>query len=523
MAGLTLSFLLSAAAVAPAATPTPCPALAVGNAEGNYIVPGVRGAIVYRRPPGHELALDAYAQRKSGPRPGVLVVHGGGFAAGSRVAFVGQLLEMLTADGFNWVSLDYRLGGRERAGDALDDLRAALAFVRCHSRELQIDPDRLAVLGEDAGAQLAAQLAAEKPSGLRAAVLVGGLYEGLPAPLASPAQPDVLAVHGTSDTDVPMEQASRYCDAVRAARGRCDLFPVEEGIHRAENWRPSQWAYKAHVTAWLAERLGLPRADHEPHAGAVLKDVVYDPEHGLKLDAYVPAGAGPFPAAILVHGGGWEAGDKVTYITPLFEPLARAGIAWFSIDYRLTPAVRHPEQMEDLRRAVAFVRREAARFRVDPSRLALVGESASGQMVSLLATEDRGLAAVVSFYGVYDFPAMVTDAGPRSLLRRLFGRETLDEEGRALLRRYSPLHQASGDLPPILLIHGTNERLWAQGTAMRDRLAALGSAHELLALEGAPHGMENWEGRSEWTGYKQKMVEWLGRQFRARPGAQEKK
>jgi alpha-L-fucosidase 2 len=495
----------------------------VGNAEGNYIVPGVRGAIVYRRVAGHALALDAYAQRKSGPRPAVLVVHGGGFTAGSRASFVGQLLETLTTAGFNWVSLDYRLGGRARADDALDDVGAALAFVRCHASALQIDPDRLAVLGEDAGAYLAARLAATKPAGLRAAVLVGGLYEGLPAPLASPAQPDVLVVHGTSDTEVASEQATSHCDAIRAARGRCDFIAVPDGIHRAENWRPAQWAYKAQVTRWLAEHLGLAGADHEPHEGAVRKDIVYDAERGLKLDAYTPPGPGPFPAVVLVHGGGWEAGDKVTYITPLFEPLARAGFAWFSIDYRLTPEVRHPEQMDDLRRAVAFVRREAARFRADPARLAVVGESASGQMAVLLATEDATLSAVVSFYGVYDFPAMVTDAGPRSLLRRLFGRESLDDDARALLTRYSPLYRVSSGLPPLLLIHGTNERLWAQGVAMRDRLAAAGAVHELYALEGAPHGMENWEGRPEWAGYTQKLVEWLGQRLRGRPAAEREK
>jgi alpha-L-fucosidase 2 len=218
---------------------------------------------------------------------------------------------------------------------------------------------------------------------------------------------------------------------------------------------------------------------------------------------------------VLVHGGGWEAGDKVTYITPLFAPLARAGLAWFSIDYRLTPDVRHPEQMDDLRRAVAWVRAHAGRFRVDPTRLAVVGESASGQMAALLATEDRELAGVVSFYGVYDFPALVTDPSPRSLLRRLFGRETLDEDARAVLARYSPITRVHANMPPMLLVHGTNERLWAQGQAMRDRLAAVGAPHELVALDGAPHGMESWEGRPEWSGYRKTVVDWLARTLRA--------
>src|SRR5918993_953905 len=58
------------------------------------------------------------------------------------------------------------------------------------------------------------------------------------------------------------------------------------------------------------------------------------------------------------------------------------------------------------------------------------GEPASAQLVTLLAAEDRTLAGVVSFYGVYDFLPMVTDAAPRSLTARLFGRTVLDDETR---------------------------------------------------------------------------------------------
>jgi acetyl esterase/lipase len=78
-----------------------------------------------------------------------------------------------------------------------------------------------------------------------------------------------------------------------------------------------------------------------------------------------------------------------------------------------------------------------------------------------------------------------------------------------MLRRYSPLHHAHQDLPPLLLIHGTNERLWQQGVAMDKKLSEVGAPHELYAVAGAPHGMENWEGHPEWTGYQKKLVDWL--------------
>jgi acetyl esterase/lipase len=64
-------------------------------------------------------------------------------------------------------------------------------------------------------------------------------------------------------------------------------------------------------------------------------------------------------------------------------------------------------------------------------------------------------------------------------------------------------------MPPTLLIHGTNERLYAQGLAMSKELARNNVDHDFYAIESAPHGMENWEGHPEWMGYKTKLVEWL--------------
>ena len=152
-------------------------AIIARNPDGNYIVLGVLGDVVYRRVDGVEVSLDAYLQKEGTRRPAVIVVHGGGGTSGSRIARVGQLLEMLTPAGFSWFSIDYRLAPEHPFPAALDDLRAALHFVRAHAAELRIDPDRVAVLGEDFGAQLAALLAAERPPGLRAVVSLGGIYE----------------------------------------------------------------------------------------------------------------------------------------------------------------------------------------------------------------------------------------------------------------------------------------------------------------------------------------------------------
>jgi acetyl esterase len=430
-----------------------------------------------------------------------------------------------------------------------------VAFTRCHAAALGLDPERIVLLGEDAGAVLAARIADGRSPGVIGAILIGGLYAAIPSRVAantatephsgpSRAAARFLVVHGTADTETPLREADAWCGGVRADGGSCEVVRVDGASHRPENWWPVQWGYKARVVSWLnaivnaPPRVPAPERSHDlskPLAPGLYKRVPYitppdaPSEPGTldgsshtagpvlrTLDAWIPrARPCSATAVILVHGGGWEAGDRVTYITPLFEPLAQAAFAWFSVDYRLTPAVRHQQQLDDLRAAVAFIKQHAGAFGINPHRLVLVGESASAQMVTLLAAGDHALAGVVSFYGVYDFLPMVSDAGPRSLAARLFGLSVLDDHARQVMREYSPLNHAARGMAPVLLIHGTNESLWNQGLRMAERLRSLGVDHELVRVEGAPHGLENWEGHAAWQFYKARLVSWIRQRARA--------
>jgi len=95
--------------------------------------------------------------------------------------------------------------------------------------------------------------------------------------------------------------------------------------------------------------------------------------HPLLLDLQVPDGPGPFPAAILVHGGGFDGGSRATNMAPTFQPLADAGFVWFSIDYRMAPEFRFAEARDDLDSAIKWVRANARTYRVDPSKIVLAG------------------------------------------------------------------------------------------------------------------------------------------------------
>lgn len=249
----------------------------------------------------------------------------------------------------------------------------------------------------------------------------------------------------------------------------------------------------------------------------MLKDVVYGHAGGmdLTLDASIPDGRGPFPAAVLVHGGGWVAGDKQQYITYIFKPLSDAGFAWFSINYRLAPQYQFPAPADDIEQAIRFVKAHAAEYKIDPKRMALIGESAGGHLVSYVGARNRPgsqVAAVVSLYGIHDFitAALEWKPFPHEVLG-LFGIKQVNAETAPLLIKGSPVVYVSKDTPPFLLIHGSKDEdvPYDQSVEMCDRMKQVGARCDLITIPGAPHGMDHWEPHPEWHWYKKAMVEWL--------------
>ncbi len=246
-------------------------------------------------------------------------------------------------------------------------------------------------------------------------------------------------------------------------------------------------------------------------------DIVYAEAGGesLTLDAFVPAGEGPFPVCLLVHGGGWTQGDKINNFRTLLPALGEAGFVWFSIDYRLAPRHPWPACIEDVESAIRWVKAHAAEFQADPARIALVGESAGGHLVSLAAvraTAETRVAAVVPFYAPHDLELQAAaNRRTPAWATALFGLTTLDEAGLKRLREASPIGQVAPGLPPFLLVHGTADEKVSleQSRNFQEKLHAQGNPCDLLLVEGAGHGLVHWD-RVD-PGYKEKLVEWLRR------------
>jgi len=469
MESLFTYFVLAAALFA---GPGTCAAPVARGPEENFILPGARSNLAYE--PAY--TLDAYAPPGQ-PRTAAVIIHG---SSGNKSTHVDQLFPLLDKAGYAWFSVDY---------GSVGDVRAALDYLRCPGR-FNIT-QHLVLIGEDSGAAVALEIA---PGARADGVVTFGAKLEANQPSDFPAATRILMIHGAEDDEANPSRVQDFCKQIQG----CTYFPVAGAIHNFENWHPDQWYWKETFEAWLrGDRRGL------------WKNIAYSRPGGrdLLMDAYVPEGKGPFPAVIIVHGGGWEAGDKVTYVSPVFAPLAQAGFAWFSIDYRLTPYVHVPEQLDDMRDAVRFVRHHADWFHVDVNRVALLGESASGHLVALAASlpcPECTVQAVVSFYGVYNFERWKDDADFERMFPRLFA-----DPDPETLREYSPLYHAGPNLPPMLIIQGTADELYPGTEEYARRLEEVHAPHDLILLQKAPHGMENWEGHPEWMFYKKMMVDWL--------------
>ena len=512
-AGGMLLFALFALPPCASSQPRDCLPLTPTGTQGGALLPRGVMNVRFGGTSAAPLALDVYPHADAAMRPLALVLRGGAGTVGQRSSYVGQLVELLGDAGYVVATADYHSQGVDAA---VEDLTAALRLLTmCHAATLHVDQYKTVLLAEDSAVPVVLQLAARlqelrlgrfagAPATPAAVVAIGGRFTNASAP-AVPTR----VVHGLADSDVPIAEARTLCTRATA---RCDVVEVAGASHRVENWWPSQWGYKRELVQWLSTHVGAAPAPARATAASdgLRKRVVFDAANKLSLDVWTPTGAGPHGVVVLVHGGGWEAGDRVTYIAPMLALAAAKGLAWVSVDYRLTPDVTNREQVADVKTALAWLRTHAREYRLDPARMVVVGESASGQLVAHLAASEPALAGIVSFYGVYDLEANAGDpANPRSLARRLFRLTTLDAAGRATLREYSPVHHAAKGAPPMLLLAGTADRLVAQPRAYATALTSAGARVDVLELDGAPHGMEAWNDDPRWRIWEKAVGDWL--------------
>lgn len=299
----------------------------------------------------------------------------------------------------------------------------------------------------------------------------------------------------------------------------------------AEIFRPicAMRMFKIHVKTWrliaaLAVPLSLAGCSANGSVPTTPDDVVLTeaipfcsaPVNGvsqpLLLDVARPKGQSKdLPVVLLVHGGGWAGGSRADYRFML-NALAKQNWVGVSVDYRLSTHSVFPAQIEDVKCAVRWIRKNAALYRMDTQRLVAMGGSAGAHLVALLGTttgmaqfEGTGghagysshIDAMVLHGGPYDLgnlvremsanPTAHTPAGVHAV-RMLLGGNT--ETHSIAYRQASPVTYASPKSAPALFLHGENDTVVPPTEALRfdALLKSKGASSQVLIMEGAGHG-----------------------------------
>ena len=149
---------------------------------------------------------------------------------------------------------------------------------------------------------------------------------------------------------------------------------------------------------------GETMAVYDPDRVCEVSVLELEYQDGLAVRVYQPAGTGPFPALVDVHGGVWSTGSRANSEV-MDRALAESGIVVAAIDFRLAPDHPYPAQVADVNLAVRWLKSRAADFQADPGSVGGLGSSSGGHTVLLSAMRPHHPA-----YNTLDLPGAVEDA-----------------------------------------------------------------------------------------------------------------
>jgi acetyl esterase len=241
----------------------------------------------------------------------------------------------------------------------------------------------------------------------------------------------------------------------------------------------------------------------DPDPVAQIQDhAIPGPAGDIPVRIYTPEGDGPFPVLVFFHGGGWVIGDRDTHDIPCRNLANRAECVVVSVDYRLAPEHKFPAAPQDCLAATRWAAANAAEFNGDPSRIAIGGDSAGGNLAAVIAqmARDEGgpaLAGQLLIYPVTDYympdkPSYVENADGHLLTRDAmiyFWNHYLNAPAEADNPYAAPLRAANlSNLPPAFVLTAEFDPLRDEGELYADRLSAAGVQTHRKRYDGTIHG-----------------------------------
>lgn len=267
------------------------------------------------------------------------------------------------------------------------------------------------------------------------------------------------------------------------------------------------------------------------NAAKVERNVVFGMYSGLALlmDIYYPENPNGY-GVIHISGSGWT--KPLSYDARLLshqghvkiegEALVEAGYTLFSINHRAVPRFKYPAAVEDAQRAVRFVRFHADKYNIDPDRIAAVGGSSGGHLVSMLGVldgdessgDDKPINQVSA-----KVQCVIARAAPTDFMNGGVGEHFIDVRGKPReensieykkAMEASPVTHITADDPPFLLVHGDQDNIvpYELSVKMKNKLDAVGIPVKLITVKGARHG-PSYPGATKMPDLKAAYVEWL--------------
>lgn len=248
-----------------------------------------------------------------------------------------------------------------------------------------------------------------------------------------------------------------------------------------------------------------------------IEDVVYGRKDGMALTMDVFKPKNPNGAGIIVCvSGGWFSSHAA--INPVFyQDLLKRGYTVFAVVHGSQPRYLVPDAMQDMHRAVRFIRHNAAQYGVDPHRLGVTGGSAGGHLSLVLGTgtgadakvddkdpvdhESSAVECVACFFPPTDFlnygaPGKVETGNDvlKNVCPTAFGPYAKSAEGREkFAREISPIYSITSNMPPTLIIHGDAD-VWVpiqQSQSFVQKAKEAGATAKLIVKPGAGHGWKD--------------------------------
>jgi pectinesterase len=217
----------------------------------------------------------------------------------------------------------------------------------------------------------------------------------------------------------------------------------------------------------------------------------------LHLDAYFAKTKNTNPAIVLLHGGGWRSGDKSQMKIFALE-MATKGYSCFNVEFRLSPEAQYPAAIFDVKTAIVYIKKNAKKFNVDTTKIAVLGCSSGGQMAALIGTTNgkkefeeteknidisSNVNAIIDIDGILAFkhPESQEETAASQWLGGNY------EENPTVWQQASPLNHTNNKTPPILFINSSIPRFHAGRDDMIAILNQYGIYNQSHTISNSPH------------------------------------